>query len=55
MVNFKKMDEKEFVFINKTASKEEEQDFSTFLKERKLKAGLKNKSKIQKAKKKELA
>lgn len=32
MINFKKMDDKDFVFINQPLSKEEEKDFSAFLK-----------------------
>ena len=35
MINFKKMDEKDFVFINKTLSQKEEKAFSQFLKENK--------------------
>ena len=35
MINFKKMDEKDFVFINKTLSEKEEKAFSQFLKENK--------------------
>ena len=35
MINFKKMDEKDFVFINKTLSEKEEKAFSEFLKKRK--------------------
>ena len=37
MINFKKMDEKDFVFINKTLSEKEENEFSDFLKSRKQK------------------
>jgi hypothetical protein len=39
MINFKKMDEKDFVFVNKPLSDEEEKAFSDFLKSRKTKAG----------------
>lgn len=49
MINFKKMDDKDFVFINKTLSEKEEKEFSDFLKKRKTKA-LRNKIK-KKAKK----
>ena len=35
MVNFKKIDEKDFVFINKTLNEKEEKEFSDFLKKRK--------------------
>ena len=37
MVNFKKMDEKDFVFVNKSLTQKEEKEFSSFLKTRKLK------------------
>jgi len=37
MVNFKKMDEKDFVFVNKPFSENEEKEFSEFLKLRKTK------------------
>lgn len=37
MINFKKMDDKDFVFINKPLSDKEEKKFSDFLKSRKLK------------------
>jgi len=37
MVNFKKMDEKDFVFINKPLNEKEEKEFSDFLKKKKLK------------------
>jgi hypothetical protein len=37
MVNFKKMDDKDFVFVNKPLTKEEESSFSLFLKEHKAK------------------
>ena len=32
MVNFKKIDEKDFVFINKPLNQKEEKEFSDFLK-----------------------
>lgn len=37
MINFKKMDEKDFVFVNKPLSEREEKEFSEFLKSRKVK------------------
>lgn len=37
MINFKKMDEKDFVFVNKPLSYKEEKEFSEFLKSRKTK------------------
>ena len=37
MINFKKMDEKDFVFVNKPLSAKEEKEFSEFLKSRKVK------------------
>jgi hypothetical protein len=38
MIDFKKMDNKDFVFISKTLSDKEEKEFSDFLKSRKTKA-----------------
>lgn len=38
MIDFKKMDEKDFVFVNKPLSDKEEKAFSDFLKVRKTKA-----------------
>ena len=38
MINFKKMDDKDFVFVNKPLSEKEEKEFSEFLKLRKTKA-----------------
>lgn len=38
MINFKKMDEKDFVFVNKPLSEKEEKEFSEFLQARKIKA-----------------
>lgn len=35
MIDFKKMEEKDFVFINKKLNEKEEQEFSAFLKSRK--------------------
>jgi hypothetical protein len=37
MINFKKMDDKDFVFVNKPLSDKEEKDFSNFLRSRKTK------------------
>lgn len=38
MINFKKMDDKDFVFVNKPLTDKEEKEFSDFLKLRKPKA-----------------
>ena len=38
MIDFKKMDDKDFVFVNKPLSGKEEKEFSDFLKSRKTKA-----------------
>ncbi len=38
MIDFKKMDDKDFVFVNKPLSEKEEKEFSDFLKSRKTKA-----------------
>lgn len=46
MIDFKKMDDKDFVFIKKTFSEKEEKAFSEFLKKRKTKT-LKIKEKKQ--------
>jgi hypothetical protein len=52
MINFKKMDDKDFVFISKNLSEKDDQEFSNFLRKRKtrnLPKNDKNKSKeIQK-------
>ncbi len=37
MINFKKMDDKDFVFISKPLSDKEDKEFSDFLKNRKTK------------------
>jgi hypothetical protein len=37
MIDFKKMDDKDFVFVNKLLSKKEEKEFSDFLKSREKK------------------
>ncbi|MBJ7429241.1 MAG: hypothetical protein JHD28_09845 [Bacteroidia bacterium] len=41
MANFKKMDDQDFVFVNKTLTLKEEKEFSDFLKSRKLKVKVK--------------
>lgn len=49
MINFKKMDDKDFVFVNKPLSDKEEKEFSDYLKSRKTKtrrASTKKKDKI---------
>jgi len=38
MINFKKMDDKDFVFVNKPLNVKEEKEFSDFLKLRKAKS-----------------
>ena len=38
MIDFKKIDDKDFVFVNKPLSDKEEKEFSEFLKARKAKA-----------------
>ena len=35
MINFKKMDDKDFVFTNKNLSEKDDKEFSNFLKKRK--------------------
>jgi hypothetical protein len=47
MINFKKMDEKDFVFINERLSSKEDKDFSDFLKNRKTKASPTKKARKQ--------
>lgn len=37
MINFKKMDDQDFVFVNQNLSEKEDKDFSNFLKNRKVK------------------
>ena len=39
MINFKKIDDEDFIFVNKPFSKKEEKEFSNFLKSRKAKTG----------------
>ena len=46
MVNFKKMDDHDFVFVNKPMSAKEEKEFSDFLKSRKTKLKTKAKRRI---------
>ena len=41
MKNFKKIDDFDFVFINKSLSEKEDKEFSDFLKERRRKSTLK--------------
>ncbi len=48
MIDFKKMDDKDFVFVSKTLSDKEEKEFSEFLKSRKTKS--RRKRDIKKAK-----
>ncbi len=48
MINFKKMDDKDFVFINKNLSEKDEKEFSNFLKKRKTKKLLTNDKKKSK-------
>ena len=45
MANFKKMDDHDFVFVNKPLTPKEEKEFSEFLKNRKTKAKAKRNSK----------
>jgi hypothetical protein len=45
MINFKKMDDKDFVFVNLPISKKEDEAFSAFLKSRKAKTKTKSKAK----------
>ena len=39
MANFKKMDDHDFIFVNKPLTEKEEKEFSDFLKARKTKRG----------------
>ncbi len=48
MINFKKMDDKDFVFINKNLSEKDEKEFSNFLKKRKTRNLLTNDKKKSK-------
>jgi hypothetical protein len=45
MINYKKMDEKDFIFIQKKISEKEEKQFSDFLKNRKIKSARSNRLK----------
>jgi hypothetical protein len=47
MVNFKKMGEKDLVFVNRPTSKKEDEAFSEFLKNRKAKTKTRKKSKAE--------
>lgn len=46
MVNFKKIDEKDFVFINRPLMKKEDEAFSDFLKNRKKKQNKEQRPKL---------
>jgi hypothetical protein len=48
MINFKKMDDKDFVFINKNLSEKDDKQFSNFLKKRKTRNLLTNDKKKSK-------
>jgi hypothetical protein len=48
MINFKKMDDKDFVFINKILSEKDDKEFSDFLKKRKSRNLLTNDKKKSK-------
>lgn len=47
MANFKKMDDHDFVFVNKPLTVKEEKEFSDFLKIRKTKAKSKRNSRVK--------
>jgi len=55
MVNFKRMDEKDFVFLNKPLTEKEEKAFSDFLKSKRAKTGRKIQLNTKKIKYKEIA
>jgi hypothetical protein len=55
MVNIKKMDDKDFVFINKPLTAKEDKAFSDFLKTKKAMSNSKTESKFRKVKHKEIA
>ena len=55
MANIKKMDDQDFVFVNKTLTAKEEQEFSDFLKKRKSGGKAKRNSSKTEKPKKELA
>jgi len=48
MINFKKMDDNDFVFINKILSEKDDKEFSDFLKKRKSRNLLTNDKKKSK-------
>lgn len=52
MVNFKKMDEQDFVFVNKPLTAKEEKEFSDFLKDRKSRLKVKRSFRTVTARKK---
>ena len=52
MVNFKKIDEQDFVFVNKPLTSKEEKEFSNFLKERKSRVKTKRNLRTVSARKK---
>jgi hypothetical protein len=49
MINFKKMDDKDFVFVNKPLTEKEEKEFSDYLKSRKTKKRRTTSKKMEKA------
>ena len=55
MANFKKIDDKDFVFVNKPLTEKEEKEFSDFLKKRKSGTKAKSNFRIATNPKKELA
>jgi hypothetical protein len=55
MVNIKKMDDKDFVFINKPLTAKEETAFSDFLKVKRTASTFKHKSRNKNLKQKEIA
>ena len=52
MIDLKKMDEKDFVFINKPLSEKEEKEFSEFLKSKRKRKTLKARTSLSKTKRK---
>jgi hypothetical protein len=55
MANFKKMDDKDFVFVNKPLTTKEEKEFSDFLKTRKSRVKAKRRLRTATRTKRELA
>ena len=55
MANYKKMDDQDFIFINKPLTSAEEKEFSEFIKNLKAKNKVKRKIKSAVKKKRELA